>query len=99
MKIEVFRDACCGADDQAGPLILALELDAQASFQKLVETVLNSGFLQYSSSHMTMLGFVDGVAAVRVFSPDHSKDETQYLIDPLMAVGVAVKNGSVDFRF
>ncbi|WP_051293700.1 hypothetical protein [Pseudoduganella violaceinigra] len=99
MKIRVLRDACCAADDQAGPLELKIELDAPASLQDLVETVLASGFLQYSSSHTSMLGFVDDAVVVRVFSLDYTNAQPHYLVDPATPIGTAVSSGLLDFRF
>jgi hypothetical protein len=99
MKIEVLRDACCAADDQLGPLTLDLELDARTPLNGLVDRVIESGFLQYSSSHTSMLGYVGAVAVVRVHSPYYSKEKTQYLIESTTPIQEALASGSIDFRF
>jgi hypothetical protein len=99
MKIEVLRDACCAADDQLGPLSMNLELDDEAPLQNLVELVVESGFLQYSSSHTSMLGHVKRAPVVRVHSPYYSKAKTQYLIASTTPIKEALPDGSIDFRF
>lgn len=99
MQIRVLRDACCAADDQVGPLSKEMNLDGQASLQSLVDAIVASGFLQYSSTHTTMLGYVDDAAVVRVHSPYHSKEAVQFLIDPATAIQDAIETGTIDFRF
>lgn len=56
-------------------------------------------FFQYSSTHTTLIGYVDDVAVVRVHSPYHGNEETQYLIDPATTIENALKTGTIDFRF
>jgi hypothetical protein len=99
MKIEVFRDACCAADDQLGPLTMDVELDGLMPLRVLIDLVLESDFLQYSSSHTSMVGYVDQHAVVRVHSPYYTKEETQFLINPDLPIQEAVASGSIDFRF
>ncbi|MRW89104.1 hypothetical protein GJ699_03810 [Duganella sp. FT80W] len=99
MKIKVLREACCAADDQVGPLSLSLEFDGQVTLQSLVESVVASGFLQYSSSHTSMFGYFGEVAVVRVYSPYHSTRETEYLADPATPIQAVSGNYLVDFRF
>ena len=67
MKVHVEREACCSQDDQIGPLTATYELPDQATLQDLVDNVLRSGFLQFSSTHTTMVGSIGATDVVRVF--------------------------------
>jgi hypothetical protein len=99
MKIEVHRDACCAADDQAGPLVMDMELDGRMPLCDFINLVLESGFLQYSSSHTSMLGYVGAIAIVQVHSPYYSKEKTKYLIESTTPIQEVLASGSIDFRF
>jgi hypothetical protein len=67
--VRVLRDACCAQDDQLGPLETTYDVRPDATLRDFVTSVADSGFLQYSASHTSMLGFIDGKEFVRVFSP------------------------------
>jgi len=51
MKVNVTRDACCGADDQANRLDAVYEVDESSTLEALLQKICASDFLQYSSSH------------------------------------------------
>jgi hypothetical protein len=70
MKITVHRQACCSQDDQIGPLEAEFHIDANASFGSLIQEIVQSGFLQFSSTHSRITGEVDGRGLVEIYSPD-----------------------------
>lgn len=83
MKITVHRQACCPQDDQAGPLEAAFSIDAHATFSQLVQDVVRSGFLQFSSTHDRITGEVEGKALVEVFSPHGAHPrQPEFKVDP-----------------
>ena len=68
MRVQVLRDACCAQDDQLGPLEATFEVPQCATIGDLVSIIVESRFLQYSSSHTSLVGFVGEQPFVRVFS-------------------------------
>ena len=69
MKITVHRQACCSQDDQVGPLEAEFSIDADTTFSSLIQEIVKSGFLQFSSTHNRITGDVEGKGLVEVFSP------------------------------
>ncbi|MBJ2157528.1 hypothetical protein [Variovorax sp. IB41] len=69
MKIEVHRQACCAQDDQMGPLARTFELPDRCSIEDLVNAVVASRFLQYSSTHTALHCRIAGKEVAVVFSP------------------------------
>jgi hypothetical protein len=69
MKITVLRQACCSQDDQAGPLEAEYNIETDTTFSALVQEIVKSSFLQFSSTHNRITGEVDGKEIVEVFSP------------------------------
>lgn len=51
MQVHVMRDACCSQDDQLGPLENTYSLPSGATVMDLVRAVVDSQFLQFSSTH------------------------------------------------
>lgn len=99
MRIEIIRDACCAADDQRGPLDLKLDVSSTLPLRILIENIESAGFLQYSSSHTSLSGLVDGEAIVRVFSPSHDKKKAEYFVAPETPSSQVLKHGQLEFRF
>jgi hypothetical protein len=66
LKLRVEREACCSQDDQIGPLEASYDLRAGATIKDLVDAVVKSGFLQFSSTHTTMVGKLGNTDVVRV---------------------------------
>lgn len=69
MQFKVIRQACCSADDQAGPLDAVFELDGDASFGELVAQIITAGFLQFSSSHNRLSCELEERCLVEIFAP------------------------------
>jgi hypothetical protein len=99
MRIEISREACCAQDDQIGPLDLMLEIDPDCSLRDLVRRVVEKGFLQYSSTHTTMIGASGETEIVRVSSPYYINKEPEYFLNPDLPVSEVIKNGDIHFRF
>ena len=59
MEIQISRQAVCAADDQCGPLDMIVQIDPSGSIQELIETLERTNFLQFSSSHTSIIGVSD----------------------------------------
>jgi hypothetical protein len=99
MRIEITRDACCAQDDQIGPLEMIFEIDPEALLRDLVTIVANAGFLQYSSSHVTMVGVAGKTEIARISSPYYTKKEPEYLLSQELSISEVLKNGQIHFQF
>ena len=95
----VLRDACCSQDDQLGPLEATYSFEPGATLADLVTSVVDSRFLQYSSSHTTLTGYIGGTEFVKVFSDLHLPGRTPAYVlasDTLLSNEIA---STVEFRF
>ena len=100
MHVRVLRDACCAQDDQLGPLEATYELGPNATLREFVANVVDSGFLQYSGTHTSLVGFIEGKEFVRVFSPYYCNGRvSEFLVGPDQLAGDALGERGVDFRF
>jgi hypothetical protein len=100
MQVRVSREACCAQDDQLGPLEKTYSLAPDATLQELIEKIVESSFLQYSSSHTSMVGEVDAMGVVRVFSPHYAANQaSEYLVSPNEQVSSLIPDGGLSFRF
>lgn len=97
MQVRVTRQACCAADDQAGPLEAVYAMSADATMAELVERIRASKFLQFSSTHNRLSGEVDGVCVVEVFAGWGRGP--QFHADPGAAVAAVVGRHTLDFCF
>lgn len=69
MNVDVRRDACCSQDDELGPLEMRFELPDDCSLQEFLMAVMDSRFLQFTSTHAEMSCRVSGTEVARLFSP------------------------------
>jgi hypothetical protein len=69
MIVDVRREACCSQDDQLGPLEMRFELPDDCGLQNVLTAVMDSRFLQFTSTHAEMSCRVNGADVARVFSP------------------------------
>lgn len=99
MRIEITRQACCAQDDQIGPLEMMFDVDESNTLFDLVEQVVERRFLQYSSTHTTMIGAAGDIDIVRVSSPYYRNEQPEYLVNPDLPISEVIKNGSIHFRF
>ena len=100
MQIQVLREACCAQDDQLGPLEATYSVTSDTTLSELVATIVESRFLQYSSSHAALQADVAGTAVVRVFSPFYSNNRpAEFLADPGRLVESVLGKHPLQFRF
>lgn len=95
MKLLVVREACCSQDDQIGPLEATYDVPAGATIQDLVEAVVRSGFLQFSSTHKTMVGTLGDTDVVQVSGSLFKRPQFLRALDAPLSEG----SGPLRFRF
>ena len=100
MQIVVTRQACCSQDDQLGPLDATYTVSANTTVEEFVDQVIQSGFLQYSSTHTSMLGQADSIDIVKVFSSYYLPGRApQYLVPASESAARLLHGRNVRFRF
>ena len=99
MKIAVEREACCAADDQAGPLEMTVDIPTSATLHSLAEQIRKSGFLQYSASHHTIFGATAGRRLLSISSQYHSDGKVVYFTDQAKTVQELLPDGRLRFTF
>lgn len=100
MRVRVLREACCAQDDQMGPLEATYEVSAATTFKGLVEMIVDSGFLQYSASHITLQAEVEGIPVARVFSSFYTDNRgPEFMADASDLVASVVGGHTLQFRF
>jgi hypothetical protein len=100
MQILVTREACCAQDDQLGPLDATYALEPGATLRELVEQIIRSGFLQYSSSHTSMLGKAGSVEIVKVYSSYYLPGRApEYLVAASEPAARLLEGKVLRFRF
>ena len=100
MKLTVHREACCSQDDQAGPLEAEYRIEADTKFSSLIEQIIKSHFLQFSSTHNRITGEVDGKQLVEVFSPyGVNAREPEFIASPGASVCELVGSKILSFHF
>lgn len=67
MRINVLRQACCSADDQANKLQAIYEVDSKATIETLLLMICESNFLEYSSTNDRLSVEVDGRQVAEVY--------------------------------
>ena len=100
VQIRVLRDACCSQDDQLGPLETTYSFGMDATLSDLVRAVISSKFLQYSSTHTTLTGFIEGVPFVKVPSEYYLPGSApEYSLPGDAPLATVVRGRAVEFRF
>ena len=100
MQVRVLREACCAQDDQLGPLEATYEVGQSATIGDLVLAIVESRFLQYSSSHTSLVAFVGGQPIVRVFSSYYAPGrEPEFMLPSAKLTTAVVGNQPIEFRF
>ena len=98
MKIAVTREAVCLADDQLEPLVLALDLGAEATLEDFAGKLAKSGFLHFSSTCHTLVGRSGQRRLLKVHSRWGSL-AVEYLAAADTKLVEAVVDAAIDFRF
>lgn len=100
MQVLVLRDACCAQDDQLGPLDASFNVSLNTTLGELISAVVESNFLQFSSSHVTLQGEVDGTAVVRVFSSFYlNGKDAEFFVSADQLASTIVGVSYLRFRF
>lgn len=100
MHIRVLRDACCSQDDQIGPLEATYALGSDATLRDLVRAVVDSRFLQFSSSHVCLTASVSEVPLARVRVTDHGENfAPEFLVPAETLLSPLLQGRFVEFRF
>lgn len=99
MKILIERDACCGADDQIGPLALSTEMAPDSSLEEFVQRIRETGFLQYTATHHTIFGEAAGQTLVSIGSETHAQGEIKWFVDRTRTVREFIPRGRIRFVF
>ena len=99
MEIQISRQAVCAADDQCGPLEMVAQIDPSSSIQELIGIIERSKFLQFSSSHSSIVGVSEDTPVVRVCCRFFSQKQNEYFVPATSRVSEVVKNGHLDFKF
>ena len=100
MKITVHRQACCSQDDQVGELEAEFSIDPDTTFSSLVQEIVKSGFLQFSSTHNQIAGEVEGKSLVEVFSPHTVNPKLpEFKVNPSATVVELLGEKVLSFRF
>lgn len=97
MKVNVFREACCGADDQANRLDAVYEIDDSTTLEALLRKICASDFLQYSSTHNRLKVEAAGRQIAQV-TPAGIAGWYQDVL-PSELVSMAVGTGALHFSF
>lgn len=66
MIIRVTREAVCLADDQLEPLELTLDFGADATLEDFAGELVRTGFLHFSSTHRTLVGWLPDRPLLRI---------------------------------
>jgi hypothetical protein len=65
-----------------------------------VERIVASGFLQFSSSHVSLLGETGTLAVVKVFSPYHCAEQApEFLVSSESRIAEIFGENGLNFRF
>ena len=100
MKITVHRQACCSQDDQIGELEAEFSIAPDTTFSSLVQEIVKSCFLQFSSTHNRITGEVEGEGFVEVFSPyTVSPKQPEFKVYPSTSVVELLGEKVLCFRF
>lgn len=98
MEIAVTREAVCLADDQFEPLELALELGAEATLEDFAGELTKSGFLHFSSTCHTLVGWSGERRLLRLRSRWGSLNIKCLVAADTKLVDI-MADAAIDFRF
>ncbi|MGY8818961.1 MAG: hypothetical protein ACKVLM_06105 [Pseudomonadales bacterium] len=97
MKIKLSRQACCAQDDQIGPLEIYLELPEGSKMWELAQTVGQSNFLQFSSSHNILNAFCAGKLLFSIPEIGYHKSAVVYAVGREDPVSIHLAEQEVEF--
>jgi hypothetical protein len=97
MKVRVFRQACCAADDQVGPLDAEYEIQDNKPLSYLIELISASRFLQFSSTHNQISGEIAGKSIVEMYP--HGGTPPVFHANPNEPVSSVIGTQTLHFHF
>lgn len=95
MRLSLLRDSVCAADDYANDLEMDLDVDNELTLKDLLEQVLLTNYVQYSSSHMCLV--VRAAFDLALIIP--ADKEVIYLARPERQLSDLTKDGKIEFSF
>jgi len=95
MRMTVTRQAVCAADDQLSDLVIYLEISGGTTLRECIAHVERANFLQFSSNHSVLTGYLDGEPAVRIFSATNP----EFLMRAEMVIAPSTGTTNLDFKF
>lgn len=98
MTIEVTREAVCPADDQLEALELTLEFGAGATLADFTGRLARTGFLHFSSTCHTLVGWSTGKPLLKI-SNRWGSTAVEYLAAADAKLSAVVADATIDFRF
>lgn len=99
MRIEITRQAVCAADDQTNQLEMYVEVDQDRPIQHLVKEIEAAQFLQFSSTHQSIVGYSGGAPIVKIHSPYHSSLGIEYFVPANSIASEVIQNERFEFKF
>ena len=81
MNIVVTREACCGQDDQIGPLKINLSSAELNTIQSLARQIDESKFLQFSSPLNVIEVRSGGQLLFNIPALNHNNGEVKYFVE------------------
>ena len=100
LKIRVVRDACCSQDDQIAPLEATYGLRSAATLADFVRAVIDSQFLQFSSTRLCLTASVSGMPLVKVCESDRGPQTSPlFFVSAETPIAPLVGNRIIEFRF
>lgn len=95
MKVNVTRQAVCGADDQLNDLEMIVDIDGETTLAQCISRIQEAKFLQFSSTLPETTGYLNDQAVVRLFAGRSA----EYLVDPDSVISSDTAALSLSFRF
>jgi PHP family Zn ribbon phosphoesterase len=95
MKMTITRHPVCAADDQVNDLVIYIDISHDTTLADCVERIKHARFLQFSSSHSSITGYMGDQAVVRMFA----RTEPEYLASSTLLVAAAAETPCLSFRF
>lgn len=98
-EIRVTRDSVCAADDQTMPLELTLLISSKETFGNVMQQIVESAFLQFSSTYICANGFVARELVARVLANVKSGPEVECIALADAPACQVITGGLLEFRW
>jgi hypothetical protein len=98
-EIRVTRESVCAADDQTMPLELTLRISDTETFGSVIQRIVKSAFLQFSSTYTCANGFVADELVTRVLANFQSAPAAECLASADRLAYQVIPDGLLEFRW